>query len=76
MRELSSRGYLVDDGWDEVDLAAAEERLGVPPPVALQDAYRLFSRRYDLTSISNILLILVHLYLDDKKEVGVFQVEN
>ena len=65
-----------DHGWGEADLAAAEERLGVPLPLALREAYLLFGRRRDLTSNHDDLLSPPELYLDAAKEALVFRHEN
>ncbi|WP_106397519.1 SMI1/KNR4 family protein [Actinocorallia populi] len=65
-----------DDGWSEADLSAAEERLGLPLPTALREAYRLFGRRKDLSSNHDVLLSPAELYLDDRKEALVFRHEN
>lgn len=64
------------DGWTEVDLATAEERLGVHLPVALCEAYLLFGRRRDLTSNYDVLLDPTELYVDAAKEALVFRHEN
>jgi cell wall assembly regulator SMI1 len=45
-----------DDGWTEADLQAAEQRLGVRLPAAIREAYALFGRRQDLTSMQDWLL--------------------
>jgi cell wall assembly regulator SMI1 len=63
------------DGWDEADLAEAEERLGVSFPAAFREAYLLLGRREDLTSNHAVLLSPARLYLDDEK-VLVFREEN
>jgi hypothetical protein len=65
-----------NDGWDEKDLIAAEERLGVALPAVLREAYRLFGRRRDLTSNQDVLLSPRELHVDDRKEALVFRVEN
>ncbi|MGE7388194.1 SMI1/KNR4 family protein [Streptomyces sp. NPDC004126] len=64
------------DGWTEVDLTAAEERLGVRLPTALREAYLLFGRRRDLTSNHDVLLGPTELYVDDAKVALVFRHEN
>ncbi|MFC9861167.1 MULTISPECIES: SMI1/KNR4 family protein [unclassified Streptomyces] len=65
-----------DDGWDETDLVAAEERLGVQLPSALREAYLLFGRRRDLTSNHDLLLGPSELYVDEAGEALVFRHEN
>ncbi|WP_433543664.1 SMI1/KNR4 family protein (plasmid) [Streptomyces sp. CA-294286] len=65
-----------EDGWAEADLDAAEERLGLPLPTALREAYLLFGRRQDLTSNHDVLLGPAELYVDDAKEALVFRHEN
>jgi hypothetical protein len=65
-----------NDGWEEKDLAQAEERLGVPLPAVLAEAYLLFGRRRDLTCNQDVLLSPSELHLDDRKEALVFRVEN
>ncbi|GAA3886263.1 SMI1/KNR4 family protein [Streptomyces sedi] len=64
------------DGWSEADLAAAEERLGVPLPAALREAYLLFGRRRDLNSNYDVLLGPAELHVDDAGEALVFRHEN
>lgn len=64
------------DGWAEADLVAAEERLGVPLPAALREAYLLFGRRRDLTNNHDVLLGPAELYVDDAEEALVFRHEN
>ncbi|MFD9125982.1 SMI1/KNR4 family protein [Kitasatospora sp. NPDC059571] len=64
------------DGWDEAELAAAEERLGLRLPAALREAYALFGRRPDLTSNHDALHGPADLHLDDRGEVLVFRHEN
>ena len=53
------------DGWSETDIAAAEQRLGVPLPAAFKEAYGLFGRRADLTSNQEHLLAPSDLYFDN-----------
>jgi hypothetical protein len=69
------RSALTDsDGFSEADLDAAEARLGLRLPAALREAYQLFGRRADLTSLQDTLLEPADLHLDD--QVLVFRVEN
>ncbi|MGP4024650.1 hypothetical protein [Actinomadura sp. 3N407] len=63
-----------DDGWPEATLAEAEDRLDLGLPLAMREAYGLFGRRKDLTSIQDELLDPPRLYVDDG--VLVFRVEN
>ncbi|MFC6879474.1 MULTISPECIES: SMI1/KNR4 family protein [Actinomadura] len=62
------------DGWSSAELDAAGERLGVPLPTALREAYQLFGRRDDLTSNHDSLLNPDELYLNDGALV--FREEN
>lgn len=62
------------DGWDEETLRAAERRLGVRLPAAMSEAYGLFGRRGDLTSLQDELLPPGRLAVDG--EVLVFRREN
>lgn len=64
------------DGWTEADLRAAEERLKVGLPAALREAYGLFGRRKDLTSVQDRLLGPNGLVVDQAGEVLVFRREN
>ncbi|MFE3525326.1 SMI1/KNR4 family protein [Streptomyces sp. NPDC059161] len=64
------------DGWDEAELVAAEERLGLRLPVALREAYKLLGRRGDLTSNRDVLLAPAELYVDASREGLVFRHEN
>jgi hypothetical protein len=64
------------DGWDEAELDAAEERLGVRLPAALREAYGLFGRRDDLTSNQDVLLGPDEIYLDSTGEALIFRVDN
>ncbi|MFJ8828363.1 SMI1/KNR4 family protein [Streptomyces sp. NPDC102467] len=64
------------DGWDEADLVAAEERLGLRLPVALREVYQLLGRRRDLTSNHDVLLAPAELYVDASREGLVFRHEN
>ena len=65
-----------DDGWAEADLRAADQRLGVRLPAALREAYALFGRRQDLTSIQDRLLGPDELEVDRPGDVLVYRVEN
>ncbi|MET9857361.1 hypothetical protein ABZY57_31080 [Streptomyces sp. NPDC006450] len=62
------------DGCEFEELTEAEWRLGSPLPTALWEAYGLFGRRADLTSVQDSLLSLEHLYVDDGALV--FRLEN
>jgi len=44
------------DGVDAADLRVAEDRLGVPLPATLREAYLLFGRRRDLTATQDWLV--------------------
>jgi hypothetical protein len=65
-----------DDGWTEADLHAAEQRLGLRLPPAIREAYALFGRRQDLTSVQDRLLAPHELEVDMTGEVLVHRVEN
>jgi hypothetical protein len=65
-----------DDGWAEADLQAAEQRLGVQLPAAIREAYALFGRREDLTSVQDWLLGPEELEVDVTGEVLIYRVEN
>lgn len=62
------------DGWSSGVLDAAGERLGVPLPAALREAYQLFGRRDDLTSNHDSFLNPGELYLNNGALV--FREEN
>ncbi|MFI6099546.1 hypothetical protein ACIA8G_28655 [Lentzea sp. NPDC051213] len=62
------------DGWNQADLDAAEDRLGVRLPLAFREAYALFGRRPDLTSNQDRLLTPSELSLDG--DVLVFRTDN
>ncbi|MFB8281178.1 hypothetical protein [Nocardia colli] len=64
------------DGWDEDNLTAAEEKLGLPLPLTMREAYGLFGRRTDLTSNQDNLLTPADLVVDESGEVLIFRVEN
>jgi hypothetical protein len=64
------------DGWVEADLQAAEQRLGVRLPPAIGEAYALFGRRQDLTSVQDQLLDPDELEVDVTGAVLVYRVEN
>ncbi|NYH51447.1 hypothetical protein HNR06_001036 [Nocardiopsis arvandica] len=64
------------DGWEEADLDAAENRMGLRLPAALREAYRLFARRTDLTGNHDRLLAPSELYVDAAREALVFRHEN
>jgi hypothetical protein len=64
------------DGWTEADLQAAEQRLGVRLPPAVREAYALFGRRQDLTSVQDRLLDPDQLEVDGTGEVLIYRVEN
>jgi hypothetical protein len=71
----SWRSALSDgDGWSMTDLDAAETRLGLRLPAALREAYGLFGRRDDLTSLQDSLLGPADLEVRDGALV--FRVEN
>ncbi|MEU6716315.1 hypothetical protein ABZ897_33030 [Nonomuraea sp. NPDC046802] len=63
-----------DDGFSAADLDAAEARLGLRLPAALREAYELFGRRTDLTSLQDDLLSPADLKIEDGALV--FRVEN
>jgi hypothetical protein len=65
-----------DDGWAEADLQAAEQRLGIRLPPAIREAYGLFGRRRDLTSVQDRLLSPEELEVDATGDVLVYRVEN
>jgi hypothetical protein len=65
-----------DVGWAEADLQAAEQRLGVRLPPAICEAYGLFGRRRDLTSVQDRLLGPEELEVDATGDVLVYRVEN
>jgi hypothetical protein len=65
-----------EDGWTEDDLRAAERRLGLRLPPAIREAYALFGRRQDLTSVQDRLLDPDQLELDVTGEVLIYRVEN
>jgi hypothetical protein len=68
---------LADDGGrPEADLRAVEQRLGLRLPAAIREAYALFGRREDLTSILDWLLGLEELEVDATGEVLIYRVEN
>ena len=71
---LTPRGD--DDGWTEVELRAAEQRLGVRLPAAICQACALFGRRHDLTSRQDRLLSPGELEIDRTGDVLVYRVEN
>jgi hypothetical protein len=62
------------DGWADADLDAAEARLGLRLPAAFREAYQLFGRRTDLTSVQETLLSPAD--LEVKAGALVFRVEN
>jgi hypothetical protein len=65
-----------DDGWTKADLQAAEQHLGVRLPPAIREAYAMFGRRQDLTSVQDRLLDPDQLEVDVTGEVLVYRVEN
>jgi len=65
-----------DDGWTEADLEAAEQCLRLRLPPAIREAYALFGRRQDLTSIQDRLLGPDQLEVDTTGKVLVYRVEN
>ena len=65
-----------EDGWTEDDLRAAERRLGLRLPPAIREAYALFGRRQDLTSVQDRLLDPDQLEVDVTGEVLIYRVEN
>jgi len=66
----------IDDGWTSADLQAAERRLGLRLPPAIREAYGLFGRRQDLTSVQDRLLGPDELEVDLTGEVLIHRVEN
>jgi hypothetical protein len=64
----------VDDGCPPAELAAVAERLGLPLPAAVREAYTRFGRRPDLTSNQDVLLAPAQLAVDE--QVLVFRTEN
>jgi hypothetical protein len=54
-----------DDGCSDAELDEAEDRLDMPLPVAVREAYRLFGRRRDLTSNQDRLLAPHELEVED-----------
>jgi hypothetical protein len=66
----------IDDGWTNADLQAAERRLGLRLPSAIREAYGLFGRRQDLTSVQDRLLGPDELEVDLTGEVLIHRVEN
>jgi hypothetical protein len=66
----------IDDGWTNADLQAAERRLGLRLPPAIREAYGLFGRRQDLTSVQDRLLGPDELEVDLTGEVLIHRVEN
>jgi hypothetical protein len=65
-----------EDGWTEADLHAAERRFGLRLPPAIREAYGLFGRRQDLTSVQDRLLGPDQLEVDMTGEVLIYRVEN
>jgi hypothetical protein len=65
-----------DDGRTETDLGAAERRIGLSLPPAIREAYALFGRRQDLTSVQDRLLGPDQLQVDTTGEVLIYRVEN
>lgn len=65
-----------EDGWGEAELAAAEDRLGLPLPAAVREAYGLFGRRTDMTSNQDQLLSPDDLHVDEAGEALIFREEN
>ena len=65
-----------EDGWTEDDLRAAERHLGLRLPPAIREAYALFGRRQDLTSVKDRLLDPDQLEVDVTGEVLIYRVEN
>jgi hypothetical protein len=65
-----------DDCWAGPDLQAAEQHLGVRLPLAIREAYGLFGRRQDLTSVQDRLLDPNQLEVDVSGEVLIYRVEN
>jgi cell wall assembly regulator SMI1 len=61
------------DGVSDEELAAAEARLGVRLPVAVREAYRLFGRRTDLTSVNGELWRPDELDYDRDSSVLIFR---
>ncbi|MFJ9344751.1 SMI1/KNR4 family protein [Streptomyces sp. NPDC101733] len=64
------------DGFSSAEVQQAEERLGLPLPVALQEAYGLFGRRSDLVARQDPLLEPHELLLDPSGQLLVFRSEN
>jgi len=73
---FSRRPISDGDGVDESELREAEERVAARLPSALREAYLLFGRRADLTSIQDPLLPPSALRLDAAGAVLVFREEN
>lgn len=64
------------DGFGELELREAEERIGVRVPSALREAYLVFGRRADLTRSQDPLLPPSRLRLDVTNNVLVFRAES
>jgi len=75
-RDWSRRPLGGDDGYRDTDLDAVTERLGVPIPAALREAYRLLGKRADLTDNQDELLAPDQIHLDEDRGVLVYRVEN
>jgi hypothetical protein len=64
------------DGVSDVDLDAAQTRLGVRLPAAVREAYRMFGRRDDLTNANGTLLPPARLDYDVARQLLVFRAAN
>ncbi|MGW1280246.1 SMI1/KNR4 family protein [Streptomyces tsukubensis] len=76
--EWSAAPLTERDGWGAGEIAAAEERLGLPLPAALKEAYALLGRRPDLTDNHDALRPLAELEVetDERGTALVFRDEN
>jgi hypothetical protein len=61
------------DGYSDDELDAAEARLGIRLPVAVREAYQMFGRRDDLTSVNGTLLGPSRLDYDATRHLLVFR---
>ncbi|GIH16748.1 hypothetical protein [Rugosimonospora africana] len=74
--EAYATALVAADGCDDVELQAAEARLGFSMPASLREAHALFGKRNDLTRSQDVLLSPDQLCIDDTGQVLVFRVEN
>ena len=67
-----------NDGYSAAELDAAEQRLGLKLPAALQEWYGLAGKRKDVTAVQNFLRSPNHLFtrLEDGGEALYFYTEN